>query len=53
MDKRLLYYIILACIVLELISPLPAFLTFGSLIVLFAKPRWFKQFIDWLYAENT
>ncbi len=37
-------------VLLELISPIPALLTFGAVYVLLAKPPWFRAVVDELYA---
>ncbi len=38
-------------VLLELISPIPAFLTIGAIVVLLTKPPWFREMIDDLYAQ--
>ncbi len=38
-------------VLFELISPIPAFLTIGAIIVLLAKPPWFRQMVDDLYRS--
>ena len=38
-------------VLLEVISPIPAFLTIGAIIVLLTKPPWFRQLVDDFYRE--
>ena len=38
-------------ILVELISPIPAFLTFGAAWVLLARPPWFLTLVRELYAQ--
>jgi len=38
-------------VLLELISPIPAFLTIGAVIVLLTKPPWFRQLVEDLYRS--
>jgi hypothetical protein len=38
-------------VLLEVASPIPAFLTIGAIIVLLTKPPWFRQLVDDLYSE--
>ena len=38
-------------IALELISPIPAFLTIGAIVVLLTRPPWFRELVDDLYRE--
>lgn len=47
-----IYTIIVVCLVLEFISPVPLFLSFGSLYILVKKPAWFLNFVKALYNEQ-
>ena len=38
-------------VVLEVISPIPVFLTIGAILVLLTKPPWFRKMVDDLYRE--
>jgi hypothetical protein len=48
-----IYALVVACLVLEFISPVPLFLSFGSLYILLKKPGWFLEFVKQLYGNNT
>ncbi len=37
-------------VLLELVSPLPAFLTLGAIYVLLVRPDWFRRWVNDLYA---
>ena len=39
-------------VVIEAVSPVPAFLTVGAAWVLVARPPWFKRLVDDLYAAR-
>ena len=45
--------LIWAVIVLELISPIPAFLTIGAVWVMLTRPPSFLRLVQRLYAEET
>lgn len=45
--------LIWAVIALELLSPIPAFLTFGAAWVMLTRPPWFLRLVQRLYAEET
>lgn len=38
---------------LELVSPIPAVLTFGAAYVLAVRPAWFLRLVEDLYADRT
>ena len=38
-------------VVLELISPFPLALTFGTAWILIARPAWFRRLVDVLYDD--
>ncbi|NIM01636.1 MAG: hypothetical protein GTN89_12575 [Acidobacteria bacterium] len=38
-------------VLLELISPIPVFLTIGAIVVLLTRPPWFRQMVDELYSR--
>jgi len=40
-------------VLIELVSPLPAVLTFGSAYVLAVRPRWFLRMIQELYGDRS
>jgi hypothetical protein len=39
-------------VVIEAVSPVPAFLTLGAAWVLLARPPGFKRLVDEIYAEG-
>lgn len=41
-----------AMILLELVSPIPAFLTLGAIWVMFLRPPWFLHLVQQLYGES-
>jgi hypothetical protein len=44
------YFIIALVILLEFISPVPLFLSFGAVFILLVRPRWFLRFVRKLYT---
>lgn len=38
-------------VLVELLSPIPAFLTFGAIYVLVARPPWFYSLVQELYRD--
>ncbi len=38
-------------VLLELVSPVPALLTFGAIYVLLVRPPWFLDLVVHLYAD--
>ena len=44
-------FILWMVVILELISPLPALLTFGAVYVLLFKPPWFRTVVRQLYSD--
>ena len=44
--------LIWAVIVLELVSPIPLFLTLGAAWVMLVRPPWFLRLVEWIYAEE-
>jgi len=40
-------------VVIEAISPVPAFLTLGAAWVLLTRPPWFKRLVDDLYTSTV
>ena len=43
-------FILWMVVILELVSPLPALLTFGAIYVLVFKPPWFHRMVRQLYS---
>ena len=43
-------FILWMVVILELVSPLPALLTFGTIYVLLFKPPWFRNLVRQLYS---
>jgi len=41
-----------AVVLLELVSPVPLFLTFGAIYVLLVRPPWFRDVVRELYGEQ-
>ena len=41
-----------AMVLVELISPVPAVLTFGAIYVLLVRPAWFPRLVRQLYADD-
>lgn len=41
-----------AVVLLELLSPVPAILTFGAIWVLAVRPPWFREMVEQLYADR-
>jgi hypothetical protein len=39
-------------VLIELVSPVPAFLTLGAIWVLLFRPPWFLELVRQLYAEK-
>ena len=39
-------------VLLELVSPLPAFLTLGAIYVLLVRPDWFRRWVNELYTST-
>jgi len=39
-------------VLLELVSPVPLFLTFGAIYVLLVRPPWFRDLVRELYGEQ-
>lgn len=50
--QRILIFIILA-IILEIVSPVPLLLTFGTMFILFFKPKWFLKFVLEFYGDEN
>lgn len=46
------YVLLWAIVALELFSPIPAFLTLGTIWVLLFRPPWFRELVDRLYAPE-
>lgn len=40
-------------VILEVISPIPAFLTIGAMIVLLTRPPWFRDLVLRLYESSN
>jgi hypothetical protein len=40
-------------VLVELISPVPAVLSFGAAYVLLARPPWFLRLVEELYSDGT
>jgi hypothetical protein len=51
MNCKLIYAAILVAVALEIVSPIPFVLSLGTVYVLLAKPKWFRDFVRWLYGE--
>lgn len=51
--SRFALALIWALIVLELLSPLPAFLTLGAVWVMLVRPPFFLRLVQRLYGEET
>lgn len=43
------YLLLWGIVVIEILSPVPAFLTFGAAYVLAVRPPWFRGLVDDLY----
>lgn len=43
--------ILWGAVVLEIVSPIPAVLTFGAVWVLIARPPWFLRMVQTLYGD--
>jgi len=41
-----------AVVVLEIVSPIPAFLSLGTVYVLLARPAWLPRLVSELYQEK-
>ncbi len=48
-DRTQLLLVLWAVVLLELVSPIPAFLTLGALWVLLARPPWLPRLVARLY----
>lgn len=48
-----IYTLIVVCLVLEIVSPVPLFLSFGTLYILLKKPAWFLEFVKELYSSKN
>lgn len=44
--------LVIAAIAVELVSPFPALLTLGTILVLILRPAWFLRFVKQLYAAD-
>lgn len=51
MTDRNLLLLAWILVAVELISPLPAFLTLGAIYVLIARPPWFPRIVERLYGD--
>jgi len=49
---RVVYWCIVAAIILEALSPVPFVLTLGALYIMIGKPRWFELFVRQLYSSD-
>ncbi len=42
-----------AVVLIEIVSPVPAFLTFGVIWILLTRPAWLPGLVGELYAEDA
>jgi hypothetical protein len=40
-------------VMVEIVAPVPAFLSLGAAYVLLARPRWFLDLVHELYGQRT
>jgi hypothetical protein len=45
-----IYILIIIAIAIEIVSPIPLFLSFGALFIITMKPKWFLRFTQNLYG---